>query len=80
MPGRYFWITFQKKTKMFGSRKITPIKGLIKLKIFGSVFGPLEKVCRNLHMKPMQIFDTLFHVFDAQTDKHTDPALVDRAS
>ena len=44
----------------------------LKLKIFGAVFGPLEKVCRKFHMKPMQIFDTLFHVFDGETDIQTD--------
>ena len=72
---------FSEKDENFWVPEDHSAQGL-KLKYLGSIFGPLEKVCRNLHMKPMQIFDTLFLRFscvgtDIQTDKQTNTPLVD---
>ena len=63
----FFTQLFQ-KNRFFGSRQML-YRSLIRV-IFGTIFGTLKKVCRNLHMKPMQIFDTDLKLFAGITDTH----------
>ena len=69
--GQIFLSNFSENDEIFGVPENHSARAL-KLKIFGPVLGPLEKVCRNLYMKPMPIFDTDFKVFRAHTsDRQT---------
>ena len=69
--GQIFMSNFSENDEIFGVPENHSTRAL-KLKIFGPVLGPLEKVCRNLHMKPVSLQRHEFLQKSEQTDRQTD--------